>query len=88
MKKEKPATDINLSTSYISIESMPIVSLYRRNRLEGIDEYCEYDPEYDTHARKLRIEVISEREDSEYEGKKSPYKVPMSGDIVRHDGVR
>ena len=67
---------------------MPIVSLYRRNRLERIDEYREYDSQNHAHTRKLRIEVISEREDSEYEGKKSPYKVPMSGYIIRHDGVR
>jgi len=88
MKKEKTPTDVYFSSSYISIESVPIVSLYRGNRLECINQNCQNNPQYDAHTRKLGIEIISEREDSEDESKKSPHEVPMSGYKIRHDGVR
>ncbi len=88
MKKEKPPTDVYFSSSYISVESVPIVSLYRGNRLQCVDEDSQNNSQYHTHTRKLGIEIIYEREDSEYEGKKSPHEVPMSGYKIRHDGVR
>jgi hypothetical protein len=67
MKQKKASPDIDFARFDIRVESVPVMTFERRNRLESINQYGQNDTQNQTHRRKLRIPIVPQRESAEYQ---------------------